>query len=252
MSQMQSVKKQRGDMATTSIKTIEEMGYSLEFFQLGSPQKDGQHFQYYTFGGTARPELLDVWEIIGVARPQEMASAITLRLMHIDMDMFEWDNYSALTSAQSRLSLGPAQFRLVLQFFTPLLLKNRGTDDKGRYFYPLSLEELRAIHAPEQWIHGLEGYVYEYRHSEEQNAQQERCLFQFPDWLPRVGSNQVAGLKCVTFKEAELSNPKFCPLYTFGVSTVTFVEAGFAEFIRLLEEHSYEAFLTRRQDQQQK
>ena len=168
--------------------------------------------------------------------------------MHIDMDMFEWNNYSALTSAQSHLSLGPDEFRLVLQFFTSLLPKNRATNDSAEYFYPLSLEELRTIHVPEQLVHNLEGYVYEYRHYQEQNARQERCLFQLLRWSSRYGSNQVAGITCAIFKEAELSNPKFCPLYTFGVSTVTLVDGAFAELIRLLEEYSYEAFLAKRQE----
>jgi len=48
-----------------TMKTFGEMGYQLEDFAIPNPDDQGRTFTYYTFSGQGRPELYDVWEVIG-------------------------------------------------------------------------------------------------------------------------------------------------------------------------------------------
>ena len=240
-----SYKKGIMQMTTTSVKTIEEMGYSPDFFTLDSPEPDGKLFQYYTFAGNFRPELVDTWEIIGLAQLQHTSLDIMLRLLHLEEEMLDWENFLALQSAGSFVRLDPSKTRILLEFFKTLMKEEQVTDREYKYFHPLDLSEMRAIHIPEPVIHYWEGCVYEYHLHDETHAHEERYILGFPRWSQQFKGNQASSLRCASFKNSQLTNKNFCPLYEFGVSTVTFVETAFTEFVSLLEDHSYEAFLAR-------
>ena len=240
-----AIKKKEVYRIVNSIKTIEEMGYSPDFFTLEHPEPDGKLFQYYTFAGTARPELIDTWEIIGLTQSQHTSPDITLRLLHLEEEMLDWENFQALQSAGSFVRLGPSQTRILLEFFKTLVKEEQVTDREYKYFHPLDLSEMRAIHILEIVIHYWEGSVYEYHLHDEIHAHEERYILGFPRWSQQFKGNQASSLTCASFKNSQLTNINFCPLYEFRVSTISFTMHAFSEFISLLEHHSYEAFLAR-------
>ena len=239
-----SYKKGIMQMTTTSVKTIEEMGYSPDFFTLDSPEPDGKLFQYYMFAGTYKPELIDTWDILGLAKHEKDALSITMRFMHIEEEMFEWEKFSALTHAQRYLRMNPSQMGALRLFFESTFKEVQMKDGPLQHFRLLTLEELRELHVPQHVIHYWEGHVYEYLFHKG-SQQQERCILGFSGWSSNIGSNQSIDLVCTAFRDVQLLDPKFCPLYGWGVSTVTFPRQALGEFLFLLEQHSYEAFLAR-------
>jgi hypothetical protein len=239
---------------TVSLKPLETMGYSLEFFHIANPDDAGRAFSYYTFDEGYRPELVDVWEIIGVRIQRDEPLLLDVRCMHIEEDMFERGEFVALRDALSYVSLLPARAGALNKFFESLLKERPASEGAITYFRLMSADDLEAIHMPERHIPRFVGRTYQYVLSERGQNHEEISVFSFPGWSSHYGANQTAVLACMKFRKQQLADPLFTPFPSFGrsyeVSTVTFDQRALEEFVILLKQRTYENFVRGMQAQE--
>ena len=237
---------------TVSLKSLEEMGYTLEFFYLESSGNAEPVFSYYTFDEQYRPELLDVWDVIGLHQHSEERWLLDMRLMHIDLEMFDRGEFVALRDAPEYLSLSPSRLQALISFLDGIAREattqvRTVSENRRPYFYPMNTGELRNIHLPMWKIPYLKEEVYRYVPDNAVQSNQEISVFKFPQWSSKHGVNQVTTLKYDVFHSQELAEPKFEVFGSFGnthgVRTVTFDLHALKGFLSLLGQHSYENFV---------
>jgi hypothetical protein len=238
---------------TVLLKPLETMGYSLEFFQIANPDSTGRVFTYYTFDEGYRPELVDVWDIIGLRIQRDEPLLLDVRCMNIEIDMFERGEFVALRDAPSYVSLLPARVHALIEFFESLQKERPVIKGTITHFRLMSADDLEVIHMPARHIPLFVGRTYQHILSERGQNHEEISMFSFPGWSSKYGANQTALLQCMTFREQQLADPLFTPFPSFGrsreVSTVTFDQRALEEFVILLKQYSYEAFVRTQQTQ---
>jgi hypothetical protein len=228
----------------TSLQTLESVGYRLDTLKLANPDRQGRDFTYYTFMGKSRPRFQDVYEIVGIHLQRRGPLLFDLRLLHLEEEMYEWEEFEALEDAPSYLSIGPAKELALFQFLThldatPLLTEEVSID----HFHLMNSDDLRSNCLPEWKIPYFQGYTYRYLPNPGVQPREEISVFSFPHWSSHHGANQVTTLACNTFLEEQLLDPQFQPLgsfgSTFGTGTVTFDQIALREFLCLLKRHAY-------------
>ncbi len=238
---------------TVLLKSLETMGYTLEYFHIANPDNAGRAFTYYTFDEGYRPELVDVWDIIGVRIQRDEPLLLDVRCMNIEIDMFERGEFVALRDAPSYVSLLPARVHVLIEFFESLMKEHPASEGTITHFRLMSADDLEAIHMPTRHIPLFVGRTYQYVLSEQGQNHEEISVFSFPGWSSKYGANQTALLRCMTFREQQLADPLFTPFPSFGlsreVSTVTFDQRALEEFVILLKQYSYETFVRAQQAQ---
>jgi hypothetical protein len=229
------------------LRPLEAMGYTPESFQISNPDNEGRVFTYYTFDEGYRPELLDVWEIVGVHQRSNDPPLLDIRLMHLeveDMEKFAEGEFVALQHAPSYLSLNPTEVRALIEFFEAI--------DEGQLehlqsaftrFRLLTIDELAYFHLRSSSFTDWESRCYRYLPEDGIQSAQEISVFIFPRWSSKYAENQRATLSLLSFRQQKLEDPTFKPFDTFGVSTVTFDQRALEEFITLLKQRTYENFV---------
>jgi hypothetical protein len=228
----------------TSLQTLESIGYRLDALKLANPDHQGRSFTYYTFVGKVRPKFQDVYEIVGIHLQRRDPLLFEMRFLHLEEEMYEWEEFQALEDAPFYLSLDPAKELALFQFLKhldPIHLEMEEVSIK--HFHRMSSDDLRSIRLPEWKIPYLQGRIYRYPPNPGIQPQEEISVFSFPHWASHYGANQVTTLACNTFLEEQLLDPQFEPLgsfgSTFGTGTVTFDLVALREFVCLLKQHAY-------------
>ena len=228
----------------TSLQPLESIGYRLDTLKIANPDSQGRNFTYYTFVGKARPKFQDVYEIVGIHLKRRDPLLFEMRFLHLEDEMYEWEEFQALEDAPFYLSLDPAKELTLFQFLTHLDAPPLAKEEvRIEHFHLMSSDDLRSIRLPEWKIPYLQGHTYRYLPNPGVQPQEEISVFSFPHWSSHYGANQVAPLECNTFLEEQLLDPQFQPLgsfgSTFGTGTVTFDRVALREFVCLLKQHAY-------------
>jgi hypothetical protein len=233
-----------------AIKPIASLGDIFDFFNLQNPDSEGRQFTYYTIDEQYRPEVLDVWEIIGLHQHSQEPWLLDVRFMHIDLEMFDRGAFLALQHAPSYLSVNPARVNALIAFFEEIISERHLSNSERNitHFRFMSMDDFKEIHLPGGIIPVLpKTRTYRYLPDPSRQSEEPISVFTFPEWSSQYGMNQVTMLGYDIFRQKKITNPKFQSFASFegthGVGIVTFNLTAFVEFIALLKQHSYENFV---------
>ncbi len=230
-----------------TLQSFEAIGYRPEALRIANPDYEGRLFTYYTFAGVYSPQVIDVWEVVGLRFQSNDPLLLDMRMMHIEDEMFEYE-VTTLQDMPSYLSLDPDRLLAVIEFFEALLEgKKRTTPERISHFKHMSAEELRDIRLPEWKIQYYKGSSYRYYPDQGVQSEEKISVFKFPQWSAQYERNQVTTLAYDSFERRLLNDPAFKAFSSFaqthGVGVVTFNQEALEEFIALLNEHTYENFV---------
>jgi hypothetical protein len=227
-----------------TLQPFEAIGYHLEPLCIVNPDDEGHIFTYYTFAGKYPPEVIDVWDIVGLRFQSHDPLLLNMRMMQIDSEMFDvLEDFIALRDAPCSLSLDPDRLQALIDFFEGLKTE-RSTPIKHSppHFQQMIASELQDIHVPPWKLPYLDGTVYRYLPDNELSNNGLISVFRFPRWSSKYGSNQSTVLGYDVFSQEELAELGFEPFPPFlgktrGVRPVTYNQAALSEFVDLLKQY---------------
>ncbi|MGZ3624910.1 MAG: hypothetical protein ACXWPS_10675 [Ktedonobacteraceae bacterium] len=108
--------------------------------------QDQIKFTYYSFD----TKWEEYWNVIGIGYRSRTPFLIDVRLMYIDQDARDWDEFVAERDAPGFVELGPDDYASVISFFEMLAHEEILDQNQSfKHFSMMSFEELVKFHYPQ-------------------------------------------------------------------------------------------------------
>jgi hypothetical protein len=198
---------------------------------------EAKKFTYYTFD----IPYTENWDVFGAQYLSTDPLLVDIRLMQIDQDARDWEQFIAERDTPGYVEVEPATYPLVVAFFEKIV--GKGVEDAGqamRYFSLVDREGLMELHYRTTRVDDAVGGYYRYRPDEGIQPSDMVSVVCMPQWSRRYGANQVSSLWFLTFPQQRLDDPSFDLIMSAdGLGTMRFNRDALEELIILLKRHTY-------------
>ena len=198
---------------------------------------EAKKFTYYTFD----IPYTENWDVFGVQYLSTDPLLVDIRLMQIDQDLCELEQFIAERHAPGFVAVEPATHPLIVAFFEEIAGKEvEDTGQAMRYFSLVDREGLIELHYRVGRVDDAVGAYYRYKPNEGIQDPQTISIILLPRWSRRYGTNQVSSLWFLTFPQQRLDDPAFDLIDNAdGLGTMRFNSSALEELIILLKRHTY-------------
>lgn len=209
-------------------------------FQISNPDHSGRMFTYWMFVREAQGGYANYWDIVGLSQ-HHMPPLTFLRLLHIEEELREMEEFEALVYGQGFVSLDPDDLLAFITFLEEMIVPTSEASPAGteHYFHRLSENDLRLLHFKPYWQQYYAGYCYQYQPPEETLARDMIMLVTLPHWSDKHGRNQLTSLSVLAFRGDQLRDPTFDPLRQREIATIAFDRGALEAFVTILKQYRY-------------
>jgi hypothetical protein len=198
------------------------------YLKISSFDKD--RFVYYILND----DYEESWDIIGFRSVHN--NVIDIRLMHVDDDMLEDEQFSSEGDSSSYISFDINRCKQFISFLEQVVLQNKVRKiDEIHEFHLLDAIQLRNLHYPETLLKTGVGYWYKYTDKSVSVEKESIRLVGLPSWKKEYRLNQSNSLWFVTLEPSHLDDEHFNLIRSsYGLGTISFTRRALEELISML------------------